>query len=482
MTHKIFIKDVSLIGIAQILVSLSGFFLLPIITKTLGPEDYGIWSQIIVTVSLLAPFALLGLTTTTVRFLSAEKDIFVIRDDFYSVITFIAFTGFSISLFVFLASDWLAELILSDSGSAKFVRIGAWLILLSALSRISTLYFRIFHQIKIYVIFQISQSFGQLVLIYVFLSLGYGLLGVVTSALLTQGILAIASIALVVHQIGFSFPKFTRFKDYIRFGIPLSLNPMLRWITESSDRYLIGYFLSATGVGLYSAPYAIGNLIQMLVMPIQVALFPELSRLYDEGKIDDVKTYFSYSLKFFLVIAIPAAFGLAALAKPIILILTTPEFLPGTLIIPLIAFTGILVGMFQIFVNITLLFKKTYYNFFLFIVPGFVNICLNIILIPVIGILGAALATFISYLVMFLFCIVVTRRFFRFSVDFLSFIKMLISALVMYLVVLIIAPSTVLELGMSILAGAGVYLILLFISRVFNEKEIRLIKRLINRK
>ena len=60
MTYRRFIKDVGLIGITQALIGLGGFFLLPIITRTLGPYEYGIWAQINTTVSLLSPLALMG--------------------------------------------------------------------------------------------------------------------------------------------------------------------------------------------------------------------------------------------------------------------------------------------------------------------------------------------------------------------------------------------------------------------------------------
>lgn len=74
MPYRKFIKDVGLIGITQVLIGLGGFFLLPVITKTLGSYDYGIWTQINITVSLLSPLALMGLSMGVVRFLSSEKD------------------------------------------------------------------------------------------------------------------------------------------------------------------------------------------------------------------------------------------------------------------------------------------------------------------------------------------------------------------------------------------------------------------------
>ena len=71
--YKLFAQRVGLVGIVNLLVSLSGIILLPILTKTLPIGEYGIWVQIIVTITLISPVAGLGLPYTMVRFLAAEE-------------------------------------------------------------------------------------------------------------------------------------------------------------------------------------------------------------------------------------------------------------------------------------------------------------------------------------------------------------------------------------------------------------------------
>lgn len=476
MSYKNFMKDTFLIAISQLLDNASAFILLPVITKTLGPEDYGIWSIIIVTVSLLAPIALMGLSSGVIRFLSAQKDVSIIRDDFYSVLFFVIGMGAMLSFMMYLFSERIAEFVVMGSNGSLILKVGAGLILLSSLSQITILYFRIFRQTKKFSALQMFQGVGKLLMISLLLYLGYGLLGALAGMFLIQITVVIISMVLIVNEIGFSFPHFSRFGEYIHFSLPLSLNPTLRWISESSDRYLIAYFLNSTYVGLYSAPYAIGNLILMLVMPIQIALFPEISRFYDNGKINEVKLYLAYSLKFFLIIAIPSTFGLTALSKPLLLLLTSSQFVSGYSIIPIIAFSGLLMGIFQIYVNITLLFKKSHLNFFLFLVPGMINICLNIIFIPLFGITGAAIATLISYAVMLILCLKITKGLLMFSVDLVAYTKMVLASIPMYLVVSSRTPSTVLELISMIFLGAIVYFGTIYSLKTLNKKEIEYIK------
>ena len=71
---KLFAGRVFLVGITKAITSFRGLLLIPILTKSLGAEGYGIWTQIQVTISLLAPPCALGLGYAIVRFLATEND------------------------------------------------------------------------------------------------------------------------------------------------------------------------------------------------------------------------------------------------------------------------------------------------------------------------------------------------------------------------------------------------------------------------
>ena len=73
-SYQRFARDVGLIGTVQVLTNLGNFLILPIITKSLGTYDYGLWAQINITVSLISPLALMGLSMALVRFLSSETE------------------------------------------------------------------------------------------------------------------------------------------------------------------------------------------------------------------------------------------------------------------------------------------------------------------------------------------------------------------------------------------------------------------------
>ena len=122
-------------------------------------------------------------------------------------------------------------------------------------------------------------------------------------------------------------PDFSKLKSYLHYGLPLVPSIIFGWIAASSDRYVIVYFLGLAPVGIYSAAYNISQAaIFMSLAPISFVLVPTLSKLYDDNKIEEVKTHLRYSLKYFLMFAIPVTFGVSVLARQILTILATSEF------------------------------------------------------------------------------------------------------------------------------------------------------------
>ena len=476
MKYQQFIKDVGLIGSTQALTNLGSFFLLPVITKALGSYDYGIWAQISITVSLLSPLALLGLSMAVIRFLSSEKDKEKIREGFFSIIFFVFFTGLLVSIAIFLLSDFLAASAFKDTHTSGYIKMGAFLIFLSAIDQISTYYFRVSRQTETFAALTLFHTFGQLILILSFLLLGYGLFGVIAAVIIVQVLLFIISISKIISQVGFKIPRFSQIGEYLKYSAPLTPNTLIRWITDSSDRYMVTYFLGLSQVGIYSASYAIGNLIHLFITPIQLILFPELSRLFDEGKIDEVKVYLGYSMKYFLLIAIPAVFGLSSLAKPMLKIFTTQEFVSGSTVIPFIALSGLLSGIFQIVINITHLVKKTKLNLFIHVFAALLNIVLNVLLIPSIGIVGAAIATLISYALMVIICILISFKHIQFNLNFGFILKSIMASSIMSGVIFCLNPYNIMGFFVSVLLGAFVYFAIMILIKGISGHELNLVK------
>ena len=173
-----------------------------------------------------------------------------------------------------------------------------------------------------------------------------------------------------------------------------------------------------------------------------------------------------------MMIAIPSAFGLSILAKPILSILTTPEFVTGTTVIPFVAFGAILLGLYQICLHIIYIANKTHLAVRLLGTSAALNIILNIILIPRLGIVGAAVATFIAYGVLGILTLLVSRRYLRFDLSATFTLKAILVSAIMTLCIWFINPESITLVIISIFAGVIIYFGGLLLMKGLSKSEI----------
>lgn len=473
MSYEKFTKGVGLIGIINLLTALSGIILLPILTKTLSTSGYGIWAQLLVTISLLTPLAMLGLPTTTVRFLAGEKDKEKIREGYLTIFFTVFFSGLLLSTLLFFLSDFLASAVFKVSNVSNLIKLASALIFITALYEISLAYYRTFEQIKKYSILTLITRYGEVCLVGCLVLLEFGVVGAIIALVIVRGSMFIIAFSLISKQIGFKLPKFLNLRSYLAYSLPLTPNSIIIWIIHSSDRYIIGYLIGISAVGIYSAAYTIGNLIYFFVTPIGFILFPTISKLYEENNMEETKKYLEYSFKYFLLLALPSAFGLSVLAEQLLRILTTSDFVVGSIVVPFVVFGVVMYGVFQICIFIIYLVKKTKLNIILLGIPAVLNIILNLILIPYIGILGAAIATLITYGVLAVSTALISFKYIKLNIDLVSLLKIILASVMIALLILVINPITLTQVLLSIGIGAAVYSALVILLGAVTTTELR---------
>jgi O-antigen/teichoic acid export membrane protein len=251
------------------------------------------------------------------------------------------------------------------------------------------------------------------------------------------------------------------------------------WVVNSSDRYLIAFFLGAAAVGYYSPGYSLGSMLTLVSAPFATLLPPVLSKHYDENNLADVRTMLTYSLKYYFGIALPCVFALAVLEKPLLLLLTTPQIAEnGFLVTPLVAAGTALLGADGVIGLILALKKKTAVIGTIWILAAMLNFGLNLVLIPYLGVVGAALTTFLAFLLSFVLLTYLSLREFTFDVNGRFIVKSVCSSSIMALFLLLWNPSGPLSVVLSIALAAAVYLTILLVLRGFTIPEIKLIYKI----
>jgi O-antigen/teichoic acid export membrane protein len=476
-----FAKDVLTIGIANVLAALGGILLLSLIAKTLGAGDYGIWTQVQVTIGLAMRFTALGLPFAMTRFLAAEKNKSEIQEGFYSIFSFMFLAALVTSVLLIIFSNSIAKAFFS--GASQAVMITGFIILVWSLDAAYLDLLRTFRQMRKYALFITVDIYAQIGVIAYLVLNGYGLLDILLSVVAIRLAIFFALFFLIKSQIGIKRPRFSKIKEYLNFGLPLVPSTMAAWMVASSDRYVIGYFMGVTSVGIYSVGYVIGTIPFMAAETLGFVLSPTLSKLYDEGKMDEVKTHLSYSVKYLLAIAIPFVFGAAILAKPVLNMLSTSEVAAeGYFIVPLVALGALFMATHALISQVLVLVKKTKIIGAIWILCALVNLGLNILVVPRMGIMGAAITTLISYALALGIMVYYSLKEIRFNIEWSFLLKSLAASAIMSLVIWAMDSAAISNVIVTVIAGIIVYAAALILFKGFKREEGRFARELFQRR
>jgi O-antigen/teichoic acid export membrane protein len=333
---------------------------------------------------------------------------------------------------------------------------------------------------KNYSLFSLSGLFLDTILISYLVLINQGVYGAVMALVISRALMFSTMLLLIITQIGVKVPRVMDYRAYLAFGLPLVPSILSNWAISSIDRYVIVILMGTAAVGLYSPGYTLGNILVMFIGPLGLVLPVALSKYYDENKVDVVEILLNRSMKYYLALAIPSAFGLAILSKPILSVLSTPEIASsGYLITPFIAASMLFYGAISLFSNIIALKKKTVVIGTVWALASILNLGLTIILVYYLGIVGAALAKAATFLLIFLLIIYYSVRYMKPNLDYRFVAKSVLASSVMLLVVLMWTPLRLWQIFAVIGVCVGVYFLVLFLLGGIEKEEITFVKEMI---
>lgn len=238
--------------------------------------------------------------------------------------------------------------------------------------------------------------------IYFLVIRNYGIVGYLLAATMSH---LLVSLIIIIHNKlwtyvvnPLSIPR-NVYKDMLRFSVPMIPNSISWWVSDSSDKYVILWFLSSAEVGLYSIAYKIPTLLTM-VMSLFVSAF-QIS-IFDEFKKEDGSNFFKTVYTSVMMALLVAASMLIFASKYLAVVLYKNSFYSAWMVGCILIFAFVFNSLSSLIGTIYTATKKTSVLFYSTLAAACVNIALNIILIPCYGLYGAAFATLVSYVCVWL--------------------------------------------------------------------------------
>lgn len=377
--------------------ALIGLLTVPIITRILSPEQYGIASLISIIVEMLVVFCSLALDQSFVRFfyeVEEEERGKLLQDCLYYPMFITIFS----SLIIFIFRNQISMFILGKKEKVIWIII-VFSIVALIIKSFAFLVVRMQQKGGLYSFFYILIKVVEFSFILLFFKIYGNDYKVIVLATLFSTLITSLLMIVVERKIWkLAGKRKIEKKELLNFSAPLVLTLALTWVFGSSDKITIKIFSNLKELGLYSGAFRIVSVISVIQTGFTSFWTPFIYERYSKNP-DDLVFYKKandyLSLIFFLI-------GFSILAtRNIIIILLGEKYYDSLFIVPMLIFVPIMYLISETTMMGIGFKKKSKYFLYISIIVAIFNIIGNILLVPKYGAKGAAISTGISYIIFF---------------------------------------------------------------------------------
>lgn len=436
---KHIVTGVRSLTIQNVVNSLLSTVFLALLLRLLSPEEYGVYSAVVLVTLIGSSVASFGLQLAATRFVALMsydegKSRVVSRSILILSLVFSSASTFAV---VLLSSSLSLYFTKSTASAWIFAASGAWLFTGS----ISGIFQGLVQGMKRYEsLARILMSAGSImVAVTVFGLLVFNsVLVPIIAWSLYGGVICICSLLVTRRSVSaYSGAKFdpSSYKQILKYSIPLGVAGIVSVATGAADPMVVGGVLSVTELGAYNAAIAIaGGLGVIFFTPLNTAFFPETSSYaLDSTKLSSgLRLAFRYSV----LALIPVSFALAALSTQMIDLFSGggSSYLVANLSLQLMSVFFIFVAMQGIPTSLLLSTGKTTQVMIIGVTTVVLDVVLSEILVPNFGLLGAATSRILVDISGFLMAVYLTKSYFRNVIDFGFYIKVIAMSVIMFVV------------------------------------------------
>jgi O-antigen/teichoic acid export membrane protein len=473
-------KQSSIYALGDLLTKGAGFFLLPLYTAYLTPEDYGIISLATVTATIFGIVSTGGLKGAILKFyydFDEEKK----RKQFYGSIWLFYLLVPGVLLFLFeLKGEMIFQQILPSVSYHPYLRLALWTIYVKTLFTEPPLQIlKAKSEATKYSLLKVGIfSLSTIFTIWFVVFLQQGAKGLLFAKYLGNLMIATASVYYLYRFIRIRF-VWGYLKKALLYSLPMVPHYLSHWVLSSSDRFVLEYFVPLGDVGVYNVGYTIGSAMSMIAIAGNNAIIPLYGDLDLENKSgiqDVIKTATYY-------IATVTGIGLLiALFAEDFIFLAIPKSYHGAIdVIPWVVLGYVFMAFYFTQINLlTITLGKTSVVGISTAIAALVNLGLNILLIPYLGMEGAAITTAFTYFILFLGMKYFSRREYALDFEYMRMLKVLLVGIVVFILSYFVVPSTpYISIFLKII-GVAVFLGLLYISGFFSKEEVEFLRKKIN--
>jgi O-antigen/teichoic acid export membrane protein len=389
-------------GIGNLFVRLVGFILLPLYSNLIPVEQFGIYSLMMSTYAIAGVFYQFGMSAALTNFYLKESDESKRKLIFSTVINSITMLGFCLTIIAVFLSPLLTQKVL---GSSEYVNLFILLFVIIFLETVSSCILQLFKTqelskkvVKYLLVGAVLNLLLNIWFVYVW-KMGIG--GIIYVHLLTAIIVFVSLLPLIKASYTLNIDKRILIST-IFFSLPFLVSGIFSSGMDVADRFILDHFLGKKQVGEYSFAYRLAMITNIFVISFRAAWIPyalnrqrENNYRQDFGKILikllAIGAFILFAVSFFA----DDLFNIKLFGKN----LFNVAYKNGLIILPFVII-GYIFSSLASFYSVYPFVSNKSHHFLISDGLGFVtNLILNFMLIPLFGLIGAGIATCISFMV-----------------------------------------------------------------------------------
>jgi len=400
------LKHSAVYGLGHVLSRVVSFILLPYLTHALTPDQYGAVTLLYTFISIVLVLYVYGADIAFLRYYILEKDLAQQRQIFGTIFWAAVATSVLFSLIIVFSTRWISGIIFENpagvgSDTLYLILLCTGILVSDTLGMYPYLWLRAVEKSLPFIALKVAGVVVHVSLTYIFLSvLHRGVEGIFEANLIASALQFVLLLPVIIKHTSFSI-KLRHFGEFFRFGIPNMPSQLFVMIVELSDRKILELLLGLSIVGIYSAGYKLGLFMAVITMGFRFAWHPFFLSISERP--DAKQTYarvFTYYMLVTGTLFLLLVFFIEPLMKtplPLVGTLIEERYWQGLQVFPVILLAHICNGAYANFMVGVYLEKKVGLMPLVTGAAAIVNVGINLIFIPVFGMMAAAWATFFAY-------------------------------------------------------------------------------------
>lgn len=397
------LRHASHYSVGTLLVTLAGFISFPLLTRALTVEEYGVLGALSGTLTLLVGLGKLGLQNAVLRFQpEAETGHLASRAAFNATVVWgMAASGLLVALGWIALASWVPGPWRHDPLVAGLPLLLAPLVVVRVLDSGLSNMLRAQQRSLALSAYQVVKRYASLAIVLgLVLGLAHGLRGFYLGSFAAELLTLLALGACLLRRSLWSPRHFSGplWRSMAAFGLPMIAYELAGNLLAVGDRYVIGAVLGAEALGGYAAAYNLCEYVQAIALAsVAQALVPIYARLWEDHGPAQTAEFLGRALHAYAILGTYVVVAMCVAGPDLLTLAASGKYRDGASVIPWVV-AGMVLDVSSNLLGAGLfLQKRTRTIMAMVVVCAIVNLLLNLVLVPLLGTRGAAVATLLSY-------------------------------------------------------------------------------------